>query len=85
MVNSLCRVRCGNRADRKPAYLNDKLNVDWAPTLKLGHVKVLLSPSAATDIYNRVLGRLKKRKRHDAVETLASLQDVMVDDQIFLT
>jgi hypothetical protein len=65
--------------------LYDKLNVDWAPTLKLGHGKVLPSPSAATDRYNRVLGRVKKGKRHDAAETLASLQDVLVDDQIYLT
>ncbi|KAL3883598.1 hypothetical protein ACJMK2_029923 [Sinanodonta woodiana] len=79
------RVCSDHFVSGKPADLYDKLNIDWAPTLNLGHVKVLPSPSAATDIYNRVLGRVKKRKRHDAAETLSSLQDVLVDDQTCLT
>ncbi|KAL3874600.1 hypothetical protein ACJMK2_037588 [Sinanodonta woodiana] len=61
------------------------MNVDWLPTLKLGHIKVLPSPSAATDRYNRALGRVKNRTGHDIHETLVSIQDVLVNNQTCYT
>ncbi|KAL3836735.1 hypothetical protein ACJMK2_022154 [Sinanodonta woodiana] len=66
----------------KPADRYDKKTVDWVTNTNLCRANVLLSQSAATDRNNRVLGRIKTRKRLNASETNTSDQDILFDEQI---
>ncbi|WAR11745.1 hypothetical protein MAR_025925 [Mya arenaria] len=56
---------CSDHFIKKPADLYDQLNPDWAPTVKMGHIRTFMSPSPSKSRYNRSLNR-SVRKQHTA-------------------
>ncbi|XP_059142279.1 uncharacterized protein LOC131929915 [Physella acuta] len=58
----------------KPANFRDETNVDWAPTLFLGHDRIPFSKvKSSVARYTRALQRRAKKRDHEAAETLLVL------------
>lgn len=76
------RVRCRHLMSGRPAADWDKLNVDWVPTVKLGHNKnVLKNAEAVVARAERSKEKQKRKNKQALAESAAKAQALDVDGE----